>query len=260
MKNIFASVIIVVFFCSCEFEKEIDYRTVYDGDKLIVQGFISPQDGVRVIVKKTLPPNQIDGDDKVTNVKASIYEDDSKIAELKRIDDFLFVSDFLPVQGKKYSIRVQADGMKEVRSAAQLLMPATPVDSFKLVPARNSIVVFFTNNHRANNGYYLKIRVNEDSESDSYEFFSPFGTLSNIVQGFNAVENRIYSSKYDWIQVELFVLSADLTIFLESQKKYDASKDDPFFDRPYPVYSNIAGGYGIFGAYSVYRETIQPSH
>jgi hypothetical protein len=31
---------------------------------------------------------------------------------------------------------------------------------------------------------------------------------------------------------------------------YDTSKEDPFFPQPYPVYTNMKGGYGIFATHS----------
>jgi len=202
-----------------------------------------------------LAPNNVNGNDKLTNATVFLYEDNRQIAVLKREDDYLFVSDesFSAEQGKSYSLRVTADGLNEVRSAPQLIEPATPIDSFKFTTFEYNymqLVVFFTVHHPANNGYFLKI----DDESE--DFFYPYSKIENIVTGFNAVEKRLGSINFDFIEAELFVLSPDLSLFLDSQMKYESSKDDPFFDRPYPVFSNINGGYGIFGAYSVYRERI----
>ena len=267
MKKIIAYLTISILLCSCEFEKEIDYRTIYDGDKLIVHGFISPQDGIRVIVKKTVPPNDMNGNDKVSNATVSVFEGDKQIAVLKSENNYLFVSDesFVPELGKKYFVRVKSDGMAEIRSSAQLLIPETPIDSFRIVPDPFSnfmqMIVFFTNKNPLNYAYYFKMISYQDTDDnenpvwESIEFFNPYGTIENIVSNFNATENPIYNT-CDSIQVELFVLSPDLSLFLESQRKFESSKDDPFFDRPYPVFSNIDGGFGIFGAYSVYRKMV----
>ena len=93
MKNIFASIFIVTILYSCEFTKEIDYRTIYDGDQLMVQGYISPQDGVWAIVKKTLPPNRVDDDDRVTHAIVIVYENDKPVAILNQKDDYFYESD-----------------------------------------------------------------------------------------------------------------------------------------------------------------------
>jgi hypothetical protein len=267
MKYTFAFIIVSMIFHSCEIEKEISYHTIYDGDRLIMQGFISRQDGVRVIVKKTLSPDNINGNNKVVSAVVTLYDGDRVVAVLNRHDDDQFISNlsFVPETGKKYSIRVSADNLNEVFSAPQSISPTTPVDSFKTVvyednPNYSHLIVYFTNNRPSSNTYYLKTTFyenGEEIESVAYEFFNPFGVINNAVRGFNSIERRIDTNKYDSLQIELYTLSPDLSLFLESQKKYDLSKDDPFFEQPYPVYSNITGGFGIFGTYSVYRKTIK---
>lgn len=50
---------------------------------------------------------------------------------------------------------------------------------------------------------------------------------------------------------DFITLSPDLAKYLKSESEYNTSQEDEFFDYPYPLYSNIKGGYGFFGAYTV---------
>ncbi|MBR3567004.1 MAG: DUF4249 family protein [Salinivirgaceae bacterium] len=52
---------------------------------------------------------------------------------------------------------------------------------------------------------------------------------------------------------DFITLSPDLVRYLKSSEEYSISAEDEFFDNPYLPYSNIKGGYGIFGAYTVNR-------
>ena len=265
MKNIFLFIILAIISFSCEITKEIDYSTIYGGDVLIVHGLISPQDGVRVVVKKTLPPNKIGSDDRVSNAVITVFEGDKPVATLNQADDYLFISDefFVPELGKIYSITARAVGLKEVRSAEQMITHATPIDSMRIVsdeksPNYSHLITYFTHNNPFSDGYYLKLAYyNQYGElwEEPYEFFGKY-LINNITSGFNGIEERIYLKEYSRIEVELFILSPDLAQFIQSRGQYASSSDDPFFERPHPVFSNIIGGHGIFGSYSVFRETI----
>jgi hypothetical protein len=52
------------------------------------------------------------------------------------------------------------------------------------------------------------------------------------------------------IQVKLYSYSTEVITFFESLLNYELTKEDPFVNTT-PVYNNVTGGYGFFGAYSV---------
>ena len=268
-KILFNIISFSLLFNSCEIVKEIDYPIEYV-EALIVHGFVSRQDGVSVVVKKTLAPNDVAGDDRVFNAVVSLYEDENKIAVLNTVSDneYLYVSDrsFVPEYNKNYSIRVSAEGFDESSSSKQLLDYETPIDSFKIVinpdMARyRHLVVYYTHSNPIKSAYYFKMSRYINGEkifNPEWDFFSPFEVFENSVAGSNFIEKRIGVDYeiYDSIRLELFKLSPDLLRYLKSSKNYDTSREDPFYERPYPIYSNIENGFGIFGAYSVFRKTI----
>jgi hypothetical protein len=269
--------------CSCELTKEIDYATIYGGDRVMIHGFISPQDGVHVIVKKSVAPNKVDADDRIGPATVSLYADDVPIAELTRQDDRLFVSapTFVPQPDKKYFIKVQTDAFGEVWSAPQPVFPPVAIDSVKLIAEEapyyhTHLVVYYNTRHSQGNSYYLKVNVYPESvdsgdsdiiipdeggtpaTSDAYvEFFNPFTMVEQTKDGVNAIERRIYNHRFDSLHIALYTLSSDLSTFLKSMHQYDTSKEDPFFEQVYPVFSNIRQGYGIFASYSVAVKTYQ---
>ena len=266
MKNIFKNIIMVTIVYSCVFTKEIDDPTLYNGDRLIVQGYVSPQDGAWVVVKKTLPPNRLNDDDRVAHAVVTVYEDNTPVAVLNRIDDYLYESDasFVPEEGKRYSVQVKADNMTEVYSAAQPIFSATPVDSFKIFifdknPDFRYLIAYFTHDHPTCDAYYLKTifyRDGVNSDLRFSQFFYAFGLIDHVVHGVNSVERQIEYVDFDSTRIELYTLSPDLKKFLESQQKYSSNEDMPFFEQPHPVFDNIRGGFGIFSSYSVCRKKI----
>lgn len=255
-----------VIISSCELSKEIDYDTYYEGDRVIVHGFISPQNGVQVLIKKSVSPNQVLSDDKVQNVIVTLYEDEFAVQKLKRIDNYHYItdSDFTPKISSLYSIKIDTEGLNKTSSNRQNLFIPVAIDSSKIIVEENTyyenLVVWFTNSKQFEGGYYLKIHYYLDGTIDSSsmegELFNPYGLLDNIVVGSNSIEYQLYDD-FDSLKVELFTLSPDLKIFLESFQNYDSSKEDPFFEQTYPIYSNIENGYGIFASYSFCSKTIK---
>lgn len=251
---------------SCELSKEIDYDTFYEGDRVIVHGFISPQNGVQVLVKKSVAPNNILSDNRIQNAIVTLYENEIAIQQLQKMDDYHYSSelDFDMDFSKTYSVKINAENFSETYSNSQSLFAHVPIDSLKIIVEENTyyenLVVWFTNNNQFNAAYYIKVYYYLDGVNNSYltknEIFNPYGLLRNIGLGKNSVENRLYD-EFDSLIVELYTLSPDLTRFLESFQNYDSSNEDPFFEQTYPVFSNIINGYGIFASYSVCRKTIK---
>lgn len=257
--------LLVLLFPSCEMTKELDYDTIYERDKIIVHGFISPQNGVELMVKKSVSPNMVLSDDKISDAVVALCEDGTELFLLNRLDDYLFKSDddFNPAFGKIYSVTVRANSFDETSSAEQVIVATVVIDSLQLISEENTnyknLVVSFTNKAQNDGAFYLKIYYCSNGTIDSsylgYEFFNPYGLIDNVVVGRNSIERPLYG-QFDSLIVELYTLSPDLVEFLKSFQNYDFSKEDPFFEQTYPVFSNIENGYGLFASYSVCSKTI----
>lgn len=242
--------------------KEVDYSTENYIPKLITHGYISPQDGIEVILKTTTNPSSISEDDSASNPEVKIYNDKGEYIELDYTSKNLFTSDSLNfiTNNRQYSIQAKADNFKSITSTKQLLLATPQIDSVSITETNKTRAnIHFNNNYKDDVKFFINVYPYNNGTIDPIyidsEKFSPFSMLDNINVGSNTVEISTSFYEYDSLLVELYVLSPDLVKFLTSQDNYDYSKEDPFYPQPYPVYSNIIGGYGIFASYS-YTSTI----
>jgi hypothetical protein len=260
MRKALSFVFIFFLFSSCELTKEIDYSTIYEGDKIVIRGFISP-DGVQVIVKKTVPPNKVNADDRLENAKIDLYEDNIRVTSLIAFNSYLYKSplNFSMKLGSDYYITVEAPGFVKVVSASQTIFNPVQIDTLYLkiedLTNYGNIIVSFNVNQKNNLAYYIKtfkyVAGEVDSSSIGSEIFNPYGLIDKTVNGNNIIECQVgHISTFDSLIVNLYSLSPDLKKYLKSVQYYESSKEDPFFEQTYPVYTNIEGGYGIFASYS----------
>ncbi len=241
---------------SCEFQREIDYYEKYDVSHLIIHGYVCPQYGVQVIVKKTTSPSDVFADDRIYNANVFLHKSKTEYIQLQHVNDYLFESDsigFVEVN-KSYYIRVESE-FGESFSSDETILHTPQIDSVKIVTEpRKMVNVYFTNNYSNGESFLIEKRdyiYGKIVEPFHPEKFNPYNMLINIQAGHNVVELPLYDyNKLDSVQIVLNVISFTLNKFLVSQKNYDISKGDPFYPQPYPVFSNISGGYGIFATHS----------
>lgn len=261
MRNLLSFLFVFPLFSSCELTKEIDYETIYDGDKIVVHGFINAMDGVNVIVKKSVSPDNVTGIDQLNDVSIDLYEDGFKVQSLVAVNDCLYSTPtlFNVKSGSNYNIAVVSEGLPKVISLSQPIFLPVEIDSLFLIIDEltyyANLIASFNNNLHFEGSFYLKVFYFINGEIDSSridsEIFNPYSLIDNTKNGVNVIEKQVgHVSGFDSLKVELYTLSPDLTEFLQSFQKYDSSKEDPFFEQTYPVYTNIEGGYGIFGSYS----------
>lgn len=252
---------------SCEMSKEIDYDTIYGGDKIVIHGYISPQNGVRVFVKKTVPPNAVNSDDRISLATVSLFENGNMVETLVTVDGYIFTSSpsFKPKYGANYLVEVVVDGMLKAITNAQNIFTPVSIDSTKLMTQEltnyANISVFFKHENLFGESYYVKAFPYLNGELDTLEFGSTFFHFANITNNISVGVNEIslgvgQISQFDSLQVRLYTLSPDLGEFLKSYNRYDLSRDDPFYEQIYPVFTNIRGGYGLFASYSYTTKTI----
>lgn len=260
MRKALSFLFIFLLFSSCELTKEIDYDTIYDGDKIIVHGFISAMDGINVIVKKSVSPDNVTGVDQLNDGSIDLYEDGIKVQSLVAVNDYLYSTStlFSPKSGSSYHIEAVSQGLPPVISLSQPIFLPVEIDTLYLkideLTYYTNLIVSFNNNLHFD-AFYLKVFYYINREIDSSriesEIFNPFSLIENTTNGLNVIEKQVgHISGFDSLKVELYTLSPDLTEFLQSFKKYESSKEDPFFEQTYPVFTNIEGGYGIFASYS----------
>ncbi len=253
--------LIFIIFYSCEFEKNIDYDVYYPGDKIVVHGTINSKDGLRVFVKKTIPPDAFDSNDVLTNPVVWLRENDTDVVQLTPVTEYLFTlpDNYMLNQNVLYSIRASSSNLQEVFSSGQALSEVVPIDSLRYRPSvfqdKYVLDVFYTSSS-LDLSYFLKL--------DLYHNGDIIKTIPNFESNFEFIDVQYpdhlglqqstyrvgYLSEIDSIQVKLYSLSPDYTKFIKSYEDFTNTFGDPFYEYTYPVYSNIENGYGLFASYS----------
>ena len=263
---------ILIGMVSCELIKEIEFDPKYDGGKIIIHGFISPNDGVRVQINKSVPVNDTKMDDYIPDVQVVLYGNDIPIYNLIEADSGFFMSpqDSSLHEGVAYKIKVTTKDLGVAESGIQYILPEVIIDSLiykkDTVTWKGERLLFYLNDPEESGNYY-SIGYSAFYKDSLIE--SSFKAEAFVLRTFNDIqfngekiweEISFYSSfyKYDTVQItgRLYNISGDFNHFLESLSEYEYTKETPFFDYTYPVYSNIKNGFGIFGSYSFSEKSL----
>jgi hypothetical protein len=256
----------ILFFAACETTKDLDLPIPYAGDKFVIQGFVSEQEGVWAVISRTTDPNDKTDDPKVSNIKVTLFEDNKIVGELKETKESYYSSDFQIKSGKKYHLTVEGMGLEKTITPQVSTIPLVKIKQEKLLKKDSFLAVlsFQFKDETGDNTYQVEVNqyTNKQkwvSDNPFYEYFSAFSFFNDkAFEGKNKdyAQNvslyRNISGKYifaDEIEVKLFSFSPDLKHFLESVFKAEGTAQLPFYD-PLPVYNNVDGGFGIFAAYS----------
>lgn len=260
MKKFILFFIGLSFLYSCDeilVTKEIDYSTIYGGDKVVVHGFITI-DSTKVQIKKSLPPNAVKADDKLKIVNAHIKEEETgKTTRLTRKSAYLFVLDtaeLKPKMGNHYTLFVKADDLPEIKSSPQEIFEPIAIDKVKLVSrkGKHDFLVYFNNSNNPEKSVYASLYFVGKPDPVRWDLFDYGGLVDKLNPGKNFVTLPITEilKKGTIVYVDLHTLSNDWKKFLKSVSFYEASKQDYFYEQVYPIYSNIENGYGIFASFA----------
>ncbi len=271
MKILLIDFLIITGLFSCDLEKEIEYDPVYDGGKIIIHGFISQNEGVRVIVRKSVPVNRTTENDIISDAQVLLFGDGTFNLNLTEVEPGYFVSppESKLATGVAYMIRVVTDKNGEAESSTQLLLPEVILDSLiyeksTQLTKSGKLKYYFKDPLASVNFYsfsYKEFDHNDLIGTFPYnnEFIMPY--ISDIA--FNGTlwsEDMFYypPSNRDTITItgRLYNISPEYMKFLESMDDYEYTRGDPFFDHTSPVFSNIKNGYGIFGSYTFSEKSL----
>jgi hypothetical protein len=273
MRKIFIFASAVIFATACDLEKEIDVDKNYD-EAIFIGGHVSRKFGAVVSISRTLPPFRTEEDINTIIDDAKVYltSGGKKIAEIKpdpeykgeyfiRIDTFSYNS---------YGVLVESESLGTAYSTEQTLPDEAIEDSIVFVKGREGFVLakFYFTNDKAQAGYYCNAytsdRFDDEDNSINNLFRTHFYSRDAVIYMQNRQESNCHidaefcpaSPSVPYIieyYADFITLSPDLARYLKSAEEYNLSKEDEYFDNPYLPYSNIEGGYGIFGAYTVHH-------
>ncbi|HNW52266.1 MAG TPA: DUF4249 domain-containing protein [Prolixibacteraceae bacterium] len=279
-RNLCNNILTVFMLCilsACGYEKEIDYKTLYSGDKIVVHGFISLEHGAEAVVKKTVIPNEIEASDFISNPTVWLYENDKPFIQLMKENSSKYRSPAGTVLNKanQYSIHVSCDGFDDVYSNPQPLINKLFIDT-----------VYVSKHNKGQSKYFLAFEFNDIPGEDNYfmykvheyykgtdqyhnaEFIDPlavkkdadYNTTRLIFE--TEINNWISSDEefngFDSIVFELVTVSKDYYTYSRSADYYEGTVSSEFDEYVYPIFSNITNGIGFFASWESTSYTFFP--
>lgn len=277
MRKYIVFIVAALMVTTCDLEKEIDINMSYD-EAIFIGGHISRQYGATVHVSRTLPPYRGgEADFFISDAKVYLTSGGEKIAEMLPTKDYkntFFHIEIDTFSYNSYGVLVESESLGIAYSAEQTLPVEAAPDSIVFTKGRRKNFInaqFYFTNDNAQAGYYCHTYVIDES----YRIMEANGFLDNrlnAVYFYGSTETEYQKKRWEKnchidddfpnseippytieYRADFITLSPDLAKYLKSAEEYRLSKDDEFFDSPYVPYSNITGGYGIFGAYTVHQ-------
>ncbi len=246
----------IAMFQSC-ITKEIDYENYFEENKIVVTGFITPNQA-DVLLTKMVSPFDIEDSDDLQNPKAFIYEGDRLFAELKSDNNRIFhlpaAKSFNP--HAEYTLKVSSDKLGEAMSKP-VHFPRKPELIFdsvsKTKPNELKVYYHINDDPEMENHYYVFSYLNGESDFQD-EYFNPYNMFDDsqdlhLTQTFYIPQD---TSTLDTDSVKIVVcnLSDEISKHLQSITDNEDYQEIPLIDGINPVFMNIIDGVGIFGTYN----------
>jgi hypothetical protein len=284
MKYIYkAFVLLTVLFTSCETIVTIEIPE--QDPKLTVTSFLAENEPFSAFIGSSIHIGKSKEPGPVNNATVAIYEDGVEIEILSLVSNGDYVGIKTPKYGKLYQIQVSAPGFNTVTSEEKLVTPV-PVTSvtFKDSATVNDygeimaeIKVVFNDPADAKNFYRImlehdfyvtdpftgdtltinkeKVYFTTNDPSVEHQYYSDAIFFNDKLFNGKTKEFRILISSYfarisKDFYLKFLTCSESYYQFSYTKFKQSYTNGDPF-SQPTQVYSNVNGGYGVLGSYSV---------
>lgn len=274
-------------------ERPVNFKLPYDGDKLVLFGQVKAGDTVRIEVQKTYPPTgtstYIDG---IADARVRLFDERGFLETLAYISKGIYssASGRKWREGSKYRIEVEAPGFS-LTSTDLETMPAAPVvvsyefgrsidSKFNPGIPSKELIINIQDNTNEDNYYMVDIKrsigkdtfgvnvFDMDKPMDDFEDpcqFSYRGFVLNDLCSSNGIitlKKGIeikYPSNLDLDlnaqdKITVFVRQISKSYYEFCKTYYNENDLIIAFKTPYPRYTNVTGGYGIFTGYHEIRK------
>lgn len=265
--------------------KEVDMIMPFEGEQLVVNGLLAPEQVITVSVSRTAPVvGPIQNDLAVENATVSLFQKDQLVEELQHTGGGAYTSpsEFAPQVGQTYHFVIErADGEKLV--TGHQTVPSVPVvadlryQAGAVLPLNDSSKaggLYLTVVDTLPQGFYAvdvrgfrfaeEVAINVWALNETEEVASACGFVGgddtfdfskscfadNVYRAQYGVETTgfLKGEEVDCTRLEVSVakISEDYYQYLETSVQPEGI--DLAFTEPQVVFSNVLGGYGIVGA------------
>lgn len=290
-KKLFTILIVLTALIACEKTVYIDIPD--KGRMITINSLFNPDSLLKVYVSKSCYILDYDIQ-AIENATVEIYENGNLIDTLPYLNNGLYKSATKkPSSGDRYKIKVTVPGMGTAETESYI-PPETNIISIDTTSVKRidtggyryeqlEFRVKFKDNPDKKNFYLLKpnqinIYTYDDYESDTiitdtiqstmfYESNDP-SVVEDLKLGLLFNDNLFNGNIYEFVLsgkdfysgttsicINLNSISEDYFKYLATSNKHMEANWDPFMEK-ISVYSNVEGGVGIFGGYSLATDTI----
>jgi hypothetical protein len=162
-KSVLIYLLMFIAISACDIEKVIPYELPYEGNKLAVWCFIQPNKTVEVTVSPTYPPLGSVTLEIVDDAVVELYENDSLVATLQHTEKGIYTSNFFPIVGKDYHLKVSATDFEGFVVSEKVRIPQKP--EILNIDFIDSITI--SNNNDIEGIMHIEINLREE---DNFEF------------------------------------------------------------------------------------------
>ena len=257
-----------------ELERYVSYSSDYDGDKIVMNGYITDGHGVYADLSRTYRPEDKRRADTAFAAKVTLLEDGKAIATLhaqkerrltanycERFTHYLLPGEVSIERRRRYSLRAESRTLGTAESAQCTVPSGVEIDSvWAETSYRGKYLDFYAHYHGAADGLrthpFMRSYRYGKCHTRSGWFDSKKILPPDDGSGVAQVENSGYNRYTDSVSVEVLTMGADVQEYLKSWRLYEESSADYSYEYPIAVIENVDGGHGFVGAYAVSGMTI----
>ncbi len=271
-----------LFLASCS--KVVDYEIPYQGDKIVLNGLLTPDSVVQVSVFRSIPVGKEIGIEKIiiSNAYVELWEDSIKIENLLHTQKGIYrsPSQFRPKIGKGYKIKVTAEGLSSVETEMEYIpeMPILTSANFQdsiFISTNRAVVAkmtFIITQTLKDDYYWVDFRGYKDGivkypnqtwvvkninscGADNYGMYASF-IFSDECQSFPSfpieikTETSDYDGRFDSIKVSIASINKQFYDYQNVIAHQPIGGFDGTFSEGKTLPSNVKGGNGILVGYS----------
>ncbi len=266
---------------SCE--KYIDFDEEIKQPKLVINGVINPDSTFDIHISRSL--SVLDNADLsiVENATVNILSENGSVYETLAYDyEGHYLGTLQPENDEVYTVEVTAPNFDPVSATTHIpsLIDLSSVDTLGVEDVNGfqelQLTITFQDVPNESNFYMLEVYaadivsgqiylypmtmrsddvtlgLEEDGYSDQILFSDELFDGDQKTLIIYVEDTRDYD---DYIEIRMTSITEDLQRYAITQNAYENNRGNPFA-QPVQVYSNVEGGFGIFGGYQVSRKKI----
>ncbi|MFA9392200.1 MAG: hypothetical protein ACERKD_20480 [Prolixibacteraceae bacterium] len=249
--------ILLLLLNACELVTEIDYAESTSTPYIVINGFMSYENGINVLLSHSVSVNHQGDNDVVENPNVCLCENGQAIKQLIKTDAYHYELSKDSVSfniGASYSIKVEAKGYETASTRLQEFVAKVLIDTAYIDKDSSYLYYAFHDDPNIGNYYSAKIKYYANGSTSNYDSTQIVPNYVGSDDNYNGKVLRYTElpySVFDSVKIYLYSVSKDYADFMGSYFDYELSYADYNYETVYPVESQVEYGFGFFVSYEV---------